>query len=637
MKRMKRVLVFGILLSMIFNFMLTETYAKDTSKEDNTVSETDITIIINEEFFKPSVKPIIKNGRILAPLRSIFEAMSIEVEWNAEERTVYANKEDTTVKITIDSSTVFRNDEPVELDQPAIIYKDSTYVPLRFVGEAFGGNVEWDADNKTAIITTNFIIPPKIQEYPNMSILVDKKRVNTSFSPIMTDGVGMVPVEPVFRAMGVKSFHDYITGEFVGIKDGIELRISIGDKKATVNGYPITYQGKIIDYNDTLYVPLKLLEQVFSATTVWNGSTKEVSIFNKEAAFALKFLEKEFIGGGVVPTNAPEPKAEGNTRLMVSDNPETLNERTVPYDAATLWQDLVEEDEEYINHIVFGYHENKFDEPVTIGITIENLSDTNDIELVSTRGVAKTSSRGWGIYDVGLKVAELSISNQLPYIALDKTAIRSRSSQIIDDFYVSSGNLIGFQYEFKVKKKSGTGKLNYIIRTVISKNDGLHLTSIKDKPLPLDSNNKHPRGTWAFANLTTELPTYEAGTWQTAYSISNGKTDNIFSADTSFGQEYGTVSNIGHYGATYKIKIPVVNNTGETKTIRIRLNPRGGRCAAAVKNYDGFFNTPEMNSEYASTVIEYVLEDGQEEVLEFEMMNAGGSSLPIAINIITVN
>ena len=78
----------------------------------------------------------------------------------------------------------------------------------------------------------------------------------------MSDKVGMVPAEPVFRAMGVKSFNDYITGEFVGIKDGVELRISLGDKKATVNGYPITYQGKIIDYNETLYVPLKFIEQV---------------------------------------------------------------------------------------------------------------------------------------------------------------------------------------------------------------------------------------------------------------------------------------------------------------------------------------------------------------------------------------
>lgn len=515
-------------------------------------------------------------------------------EANEKERTVYANKQETTVKINIDSTTVLRNEEPVELDQPAIIYKDSTYVPLRFVGEAFGGNVEWDSNTKTAIINTNFIIPPKIQEYNKMSILVDKKRVNTSFSPIMSDGIGMVPAEPVFRAMGVKSYNDYITGEIVGIKDGIELRISIGEKIATVNGQYIEPQGKIMDYKETIYIPLKFIEQVFGATTVWNGATKEVGIFNKEAVFALKFLEKDFIGGGVVPNNAPEPTAEGNTRLMVSDNPETLNEKTIPLDATILWQDLVEEDEEYVNHIVFGYHENKFDEPVTIGITIENLSDTNDIELVGTRGIAKTSSRSWGIYDVGLKVAELSISNKLPSIPMDKTAIKSRSSQVIDDFYVSSGNLIGFQYEFRVKKRSGSGKLNYIVRTVISKTDGLNLTSIKDEPLPLDYDNRHPRGTWSFANLTTELPTYEAGTWQTAYSISNGRTDNIFSAEDSFGQEYGTVGNIGHYGATYKIKIPVVNNTGESKTIRIRLNPRGGRCAA-VKNYEGFFITPDQN------------------------------------------
>ncbi|MBZ4668402.1 MAG: hypothetical protein PWP07_1663 [Epulopiscium sp.] len=649
MERLKKILVFGIVFSMVFNLAFTKAYAaegiskEDTSKEnaakkEDMVSEADMNIIINEDFFKPSVKPIIKNGRILVPLRSIFEAMNINVEWNQSERTVVAYKDDTVVQITIDSAVVFRNEEPVELDQPAIIYKDSTYVPLRFIGEAFGGTVEWDSNTRTAIITTNFIIPPKIQEFPNMSILVDKKKVNTFYNPITMDKVGMIPVEPVFKAMGVKTYRDYITGQLVGIKEGIELRINIGDKVATVNGIPIQpQQGKIVDYNETIYVPLKFIEQVFGATVAWNGSTQEVSIFNKEAAFALKFLEKEFIGGGVVPTNAPEPKAEGNTRLMISDNPEALNERTVPYDAATLWQDVVEEDEESINHIVFGYHENKFDEPIIIGITIENLSDTNDIELVTPRGVTKTSSRGWPIYDVGLKIAELSISNQLPIIALDRTAIRSRNSLVIDDFYVSSGSLIGFQYEFKVKKKSGSGKLNYVVRTVVSKVDGLSLTSVKDDPLPIDSDNRHPRGTWTFAKLTTELPVYEAGSGQIAYSVSNGKTDNIFSAETSLGKEYGTISNIGHYGATYKIKVPVVNNTGETKTIRVRLNPRGGRCAAAVKNYDGYFITPETNSEYATTVIEYVLEDGQEEVLEFEMMNAAGSSLPIAINIITVN
>lgn len=637
MKRIRKILAYGIIFTTIFNLSLTELFAQNSLKQDNKISEAKINIIINKDSFKSSKKPIIKNGRILAPLRSIFEAMAIEVEWNAKERTVYAYNKDNTVKITIDSTTALRNEERVELDQSAIIYKDSTYVPLRFIGEAFGGNVEWNPNTKTAIINTNFIIPPKIQEFTNMGIFVDKNRVNTTLKPIISNGVGMVPAEAVFKAMGVKTYNDYITGEMVGLKDGIELRISIGQKTANVNGRYIEPQGKIIDYKETLYIPLKFIEQVFGAATVWNGATKEVGIYNKEAAFTLEFLGKEFIGGGVVPNNAPKPTPEGNTRLMISDNPENLTSETLPLDAATLWQDIVEEDEEYVKHIVFGYHENKLNNPVTIGITIENLSNTNDIELVSTRGISKTSNRGWGIYDVGLKVSELSISNQLPLIPMDKTAIKSRTSQVIDDFYVSPGNLIGFQYEFKVKKRSGSGKLNYIIRTVVSKTAGLNLTSIKSDPLPLDLNNRHPRGTWAYANLTTELPIYEADSRQTAYSISNGNTDNIFSAESSFGQEYGTVGNIGHYGATYKIRVPVINNTGDTKTIRIRLNPRGGRCAAAVKTSNGFFITPEMNSEYAAIVMEYLLEDGEEEVLEFEMMNAGGSSLPIAINIITID
>lgn len=636
MKRLRKRLALILLTIMIFNVSTVEIFAQKVVQEDNKISEAQATIIINETTFQSPVKPIIKNGRILAPLRALFEAMSINVQWDSVEKIVYATKDNATVMVSINSNIAFVNEIPVELDQSAIIYNDSTYVPLRFIGEAFGGSVDWNQDTRTATIKTNFVIPPKIQEFRDMSIFVDKKKVNTSLKPITRNGVGMIPAEPVFKAMGVKSYQDYVTGEMVGIKNDIELRISMGEKTATVNGLYIEHEGEIMDYKESLYIPLKMLEQIFNATVVWNGSAKEVSIYNKEASFALNFLEREFVGGGVVPSNVPEPTPEGNTRLMVSDNPETFNEKTVPVDAATLWQDIVEEDEEYVEHIVFGYHENKFNEPVTIGITIENLSNTNDIELVSTRGVARTSSRGWAIYDVGLKVAELSMSDQLPIIPMSKTALRSRTSQVIDDFYVSSGNLIGFQYEFKVKKRSGTGKLNYIVRTVVSKNERLNLTSIKGEPLPLDQDNKHPRGAWPFANLTTELPTYEAGTWQTAYSISNRHTDNIFSAEESFGQEFGTVGNIGHYGATYKIKIPVVNNTGDTKTIRVRLNPRGGRCAAAVKTSDGVFITPEMNSEYAAIVMEHVLEDGEEEVLEFEMMNAGGSSLPIAINIITL-
>ena len=72
----------------------------------------------------------------MVPLRSIFEAMGIEVNWDPAERAVYAWKDDYFVKVVIDSTLTLRNEEIYELDQSAIIYKDSTYVPLRFIGEA---------------------------------------------------------------------------------------------------------------------------------------------------------------------------------------------------------------------------------------------------------------------------------------------------------------------------------------------------------------------------------------------------------------------------------------------------------------------------------------------------------------------
>jgi len=621
--------LFAIIFILFFAFSQ-NLYAKEN------IIETNVNIMINKDLLGYNKSPIIKNGRILVPLRSIFEAMGIEVRWDEAERAVYAWKDTNSVKVIIDSNFALRNEEIFELDQAAIIYKDSTYVPLRFIGEAFGGEVIWDELSKTATVITEIMSMPIIREFTTMNIYIDNILMKNDYKPVTYNGIKMIPLEPVLKAMGAKKYIDEETNEIVCIKYGEELRINTGSKIAVINNHLIYPISSILDYKDMLYVPLSLLEEAFKVRTFWNASSNKVAIFNKELPFVLPVLTKETIADAVIPQNAPTSVPEGNTRLMISDNPENLNEYSIPNEIATLWQDKVNEEEDIIEHIVFGYHKNQFDSPVLVGITIENLSKENDIELVNPRGVARYTSRDWGIYDVGLRLAELSISDLLPLIPMKDLVIKPGESQVIDYFYVNTDNLVSFQHQLKVKKKSGSGKLNYIIRTVVSKNDEISLDSIKDDPLPLDPYRRHPRGTWPFARLVTELPRYEAGTYQTAYSISNGLTDNIFSAETSFGREYGTIGNIGHYGVINKIKIPIANYTGSSKTIHIRLNPRGGRCGAAVKTNEGFFTVPEMSSKEITKIIEYVLEDGKEELIEFEITNAGGSSLPIAINIITL-
>jgi N-acetylmuramoyl-L-alanine amidase len=101
------------------------------------------------------VDPIIDNDRTLVPLRAIFEAMGAIVDWNQATKTVTAIKDNTMVVLTIGSTQPTVNGQIWPLDVPAKIIQDRTLAPLRFVGEAFGGTVNWDSATRTVYITSN--------------------------------------------------------------------------------------------------------------------------------------------------------------------------------------------------------------------------------------------------------------------------------------------------------------------------------------------------------------------------------------------------------------------------------------------------------------------------------------------------
>ena len=98
------------------------------------------------------VKPVVTSGRVLVPFRAIAEALEASVEWNEVERVVYVRKDGIEVKLIIDESTAFINDVEYTLDVPAQIMSARTMIPIRFLTEAFGAQVEWDASTQSVII-----------------------------------------------------------------------------------------------------------------------------------------------------------------------------------------------------------------------------------------------------------------------------------------------------------------------------------------------------------------------------------------------------------------------------------------------------------------------------------------------------
>lgn len=98
--------------------------------------------------------PVVINGRTLVPLRGIFEALNANVNWDGSTQTVTAQKADTTITLQIGSTNATKNGDSITLDEAAQIMNGRTMVPVRFVGESLGANVNWDGVKNSIVINS---------------------------------------------------------------------------------------------------------------------------------------------------------------------------------------------------------------------------------------------------------------------------------------------------------------------------------------------------------------------------------------------------------------------------------------------------------------------------------------------------
>lgn len=87
--------------------------------------------------------PFIANDRTMVPVRALSESFNCQVGWNSDLREVTITDSDKVVKLYIDSTKAFVNDTEITLDAAPVIVGDITFVPVRFVTENMGYNVQF--------------------------------------------------------------------------------------------------------------------------------------------------------------------------------------------------------------------------------------------------------------------------------------------------------------------------------------------------------------------------------------------------------------------------------------------------------------------------------------------------------------
>ena len=107
---------------------------------------------------------LLSTERTFVPIRIISENLGFDVNWDNEAKKVTINKDDTNIEITINEAKALVNGKEIYIDtkdgkpvleSKAFLYKDRTYLPLRFISEAFGAKVDYERKNGTHYITIN--------------------------------------------------------------------------------------------------------------------------------------------------------------------------------------------------------------------------------------------------------------------------------------------------------------------------------------------------------------------------------------------------------------------------------------------------------------------------------------------------
>lgn len=97
--------------------------------------------------------PVNVSGRVLVPLRAIFQEMGAVIQWDQSTHTVTATKGTHTIILTIGSPTATVDGVKVTLDVPGKLINNRTMVPVRFIAQGFSAKVDWSQDTQTVIIT----------------------------------------------------------------------------------------------------------------------------------------------------------------------------------------------------------------------------------------------------------------------------------------------------------------------------------------------------------------------------------------------------------------------------------------------------------------------------------------------------
>lgn len=149
---------FTLILVMLLSPLGTLAQLESSFDDIDYTRGSEIRVILEGKQLDFDVAPQIRNGRVLVPMRKIFESFGLTVTWDDTLRAARGRNEAKDITFVIGSDKAVLNGLAYDLDVPAQIIGGSTMVPLRFLSEHMDYNVVWNGDAQLILLSKSPIV-----------------------------------------------------------------------------------------------------------------------------------------------------------------------------------------------------------------------------------------------------------------------------------------------------------------------------------------------------------------------------------------------------------------------------------------------------------------------------------------------
>jgi S1-C subfamily serine protease len=193
-------------------------------------------------------------------------------------------------------------------------------------------------------------------------VLVNGYSLNLDVHPEIQNNRVMVPMSPIFKALGAEVTWVGETQTILGKKNLTSIRLQVGQANATLNGVDLTLDSPPVIIDGRTLVPLSFIARALGAEVVWDAPSETVSVVLPDTeALPTNTQIMEKLGPTIVEVTAMDQNgsayAYGSGVIVSSDGKIVTNYHVV--EGATQVEIKLENDKTYPCKGMLSYDEDR--------------------------------------------------------------------------------------------------------------------------------------------------------------------------------------------------------------------------------------------------------------------------------------